>query len=333
MMEKDIFKHTNTTHLSFIGFGTKQDITKNSSSGGIFAMIAEYILKNGGVVYGAAMTYDNGQLECRHLRIEKNDDLVKLQGSKYVHSKTNGIFKQVKNDLDNGRIVLFSGTSCQVYALNSYVGNHGNLYAVDLVCHGVPMDKLFRDYIIFLEKSKKCKITGMTFRLKRKYDLYISGEDKNGKPFKEMISSKKSAYYKMFLQRAGYRKSCYNCLWANIDKPSDCTLGDFIPRQAEIHKYNLNSTEVYSSLIIHTEKGQNLLKNLDDSIKLQSITIEEMLSHHKNLSQPSIASKAGKRLYNIYNRYGMKNLQHFVDFVFILRSVWSYVAIVFNKRG
>lgn len=155
---------------SYVCFDPNTDREGRSSSGGMFALIATYILeKEHGVVYGAAMVYENDILQCKHKRIENTKDLHLLQGSKYMQSHTNGIYKQVKDDLKSGRTVLFSGTSCQVAALKRFVGENDYLFTVDLVCHGVPSDKLFRDYIHFVELKNHCHITNVSFRNKGYY--------------------------------------------------------------------------------------------------------------------------------------------------------------------
>jgi coenzyme F420-reducing hydrogenase beta subunit len=124
-----------------------------SSSGGLFVALAKSILAKQGIVYGAAMVYDNHVLECRHIRVEDEKDLYLLQGSKYVQSRMSGIYTQVKKDLTSGKTVLFSGTSCQVASMRNFVGAQERLFTVDLVCHGVPQDKIYNDYIDFIEKN------------------------------------------------------------------------------------------------------------------------------------------------------------------------------------
>ena len=96
-------------------------------------------------------------------------DIYLLQGSKYIQSRTDGIYKQVKADLKEGRKVLFSGTSCQVASLKRFVGDAPNLYTIDLVCHGVPKEKLFQDYISFYESKNKCTVKNVSFRSKGYY--------------------------------------------------------------------------------------------------------------------------------------------------------------------
>ena len=119
-----------------------------SSSGGAFSAFATEILRNGGVVYGASYEMKNGNYTLQHIRINTLEELPKIQGSKYVQSYIFDVLPCIKTDLELGKKVLFSGTPCQVDALNGYLRKeYDNLYTVDIICHGVPSQKLLNDYI------------------------------------------------------------------------------------------------------------------------------------------------------------------------------------------
>ena len=139
---------------------------KKSSSGGIFSVLARYVLKNNGVVYGAAFN-ENFKLE--HIRIDKQESLYKLMGSKYLQSNTQNTFELVKKDLNDGVNVLYVGTPCQIAGLRSYLGkDYEDLLLVDLVCHGVPSQKLFDKYLTWLKKKNNSSIIEYEFRSKEK---------------------------------------------------------------------------------------------------------------------------------------------------------------------
>jgi coenzyme F420-reducing hydrogenase beta subunit len=124
-------------------------IRKKSSSGGVFTLLANWMLEQGGVVCGAAYTGDCYGVE--HILVEKKDDLDRLRGSKYVQSITGQIYREVKARLDQGTPVLFTGTPCQVAGLHNYLKqkktNTENLYLVDLICHGVPSPLVWEQYL------------------------------------------------------------------------------------------------------------------------------------------------------------------------------------------
>lgn len=144
------------------------DEIERSRSGAAFVAISDYILENGGVVYGAGYAE---HFRVIHKRATSKEERDEFRGSKYVQSDLNNVFRQVKEDLKNGLIVLFSGTPCQTSGLNSFVGKklRDNLFLVDIVCHGVPSPYIWDDYLNFLEKKQGQKICWVNFRDKQEF--------------------------------------------------------------------------------------------------------------------------------------------------------------------
>lgn len=134
-----------------------------SRSGAAFVAISDYVLEQGGVVYGAGY---KDHFRVAHKRATTKEERDEFRGSKYVQSDLTGVFRLVKEDLKNGLTVLFSGTPCQTAGLNSYVGKklRENLILVDIVCHGVPGPFLWRDYLAFIEKKQGGTISVVNFR-------------------------------------------------------------------------------------------------------------------------------------------------------------------------
>lgn len=141
---------------------------ETSRSGAAFIAISDYILEQGGVVYGVGYT---DHFRVVHKRASTTEQRNEFKGSKYVQSDLMDVFKQVKQDLKEGRTVLFSGTACQTAGLNSYIGKilRKNLFLVDIVCHGVPSPYIWRDYIAYLEKKHGADICYVNFRDKQTY--------------------------------------------------------------------------------------------------------------------------------------------------------------------
>lgn len=139
-----------------------------SRSGAAFVAISDYILEQGGIVYGAGY---KDHFRVAHKRATTKEERDEFRGSKYVQSDLSGVFRQVKEDLKNGLTVLFSGTPCQTAGLNSYIGKklRKNLILLDIVCHGVPGPYIWRDYLAYLEKKHNSKIIYVNFRDKEKY--------------------------------------------------------------------------------------------------------------------------------------------------------------------
>ena len=324
---------------AYIGVCDNSELYVNSSSGGIFAAVASSFLERGGVVYGAAMNYQDNYINCQHIRITTPKDLHRIQGSKYVQSKMDGIYKLVKDDLRDGKLVLFSGTSCQVDAVRNYIGDYNNLFTIDLVCHGVPKDKIFHDYVDFIESKHRIKIKDVSFRVKdyssllssSSYVLKIIG--RKGKKCRQyFIPKDKSAYFKLFLARAGYRESCYRCKYASLKKVSDLTLGDFRPSSVEKKQYSLCEDKTYSSIIVHNTRGETLLDNGKSMISVVPMELDEMVKHHSNLQRPSSMSDAGKQLLDIYLKQGMPALQHQIDSGYLKEQIKSIIKRILKRK-
>jgi len=265
-----------------IGKNLNAEIRKNSSSGGIFYALAEKIIDNGGIVYGAAFSNDNST---KHVRISFRKDLLLLQGSKYVQSSTEGIFNLVKNDLQNGLTVLFSGTPCQIAGLQKFLRKkYDNLLSIEIVCHGVPSPAVWARFLKE-EKNKIKKSIPCTESLNQN-DVIISIKDINfrdkrdgwrnyGLSFKTSVYSKsqcndssifidgfKNSYMKGFLGHLYLRPSCHNCFSKNFASNADLTIGDAwgIENYATSNDDNLG----ISLIIINTIKGETAISGLSN---------------------------------------------------------------------
>lgn len=261
-----------------------KDVLKKSQSGGLFAELAKGVLNSGGAVYGAAF---NDLFEVCHIRIDSIDQLYRLQGSKYVQSKTEDIFKAVKNDLDNNLQVLFSGTPCQVAALYSYTGQKKELlHTVDIVCHGVTAPALWKDYLDYIKK-KNGEITRADFRDKSfgwqtHNETFTAGKKK----------IKKNIYRKIYYKNVLLRPSCYGikkdryitaCRYAGLPRVSDVTIGDFwgIKNETDFFK---NANLGISLCIINTQSGSRLFETIKRNVIWQLRDISEALEKQPHLS-------------------------------------------------
>lgn len=189
-----------------------ENIRLKSSSGGMITILAEHILAQNGAVYGVAMSEDCYSAE--FIRITDSNGLEKIRGSKYLQAKLGNTFRQVKEDLESGRTVLFTGTGCQVNGLKAYLGKaYEKLYCVDVICHGAPSPELWREYVEFREKEYDSKVTYVSFRCK-------DDKDWNGFNMKEIDASDKvvhisrhvDPYFSLFVSNLSLRPSCYECL-------------------------------------------------------------------------------------------------------------------------
>lgn len=236
-----------------------------SSSGGVFRLLAEHIVGENGVVIGAAF---DASLHVKHVAATCLDDLKALQGSKYVQSEQAGMYGKVKKYLFEGKMVLYSGTPCQIAGLKSYLGKeHDNLFCIDLICHGVPSPKVWERYLI--EKGNGKDIIRMRFRNKENgiENTTLDYELEDGTTLKEAYAE--SAFIMGFVQNLYVRNSCHCCKFKGYERSSDITLGDFWGLR---HYYpDFGDNYGISAMLIHTAKGQRLLASI--SMKLECLEV------------------------------------------------------------
>ena len=244
---------------TYAGIYNNNEIRENSSSGGIFSALADKF----DVVYGVAMTNDCYGAEI--IRVE--GDISPLRGSKYFQAKVGDTFKQVKKDLEDGRKVLFSGTGCQINGLTMLLGKeYPNLFLLDIICHGTPSPKLWREYAKYQEK-KHGKLESVNFRCKD--DSWIDFGIKENQLY---ISKDTDPFMCMFLRNYCLRPACYDC-HAKHYKKSDMTIADFwgIENVAP----EMNDGRGTSLVITRTEKGQELFDSIKSELKWKEVSYED----------------------------------------------------------
>lgn len=267
---------------------------KQSSSGGIFKVLANYVLENDGVVFGAA--YDK-ELSVNHIKIEKKEELVLLQSSKYVQSNINNTYKEAEEELKKNKLVLFSGTPCQIIGLNSYLmEEYENLITCDLVCHGVPSQKLFRKYLEYLSEKFKSKVIKYNFRSKKKKGWGLISEVETEDRKIRFIEPDFDPYYSNFLDSSTYRENCYKCHYTNYNRVSNITLADFWGINGIHPKFY--SEQGNSLILSNNKKGDEILLKISDKIDLLSTNINEAAKHNKNLIKPSSRPNIRDSIYN-----------------------------------
>lgn len=244
----------NSVIASYLAINNNKAQRVASASGGLFSVIAQYVLGCHGVVFGAA--YDKN-LKVKHIAIENETDLVKLQMSKYVQSDLGNTFRQVNQYLNADRLVLFSGTPCQVAGLKAYIGREdANLLLLDLVCHGVPSPKLFQDYKSALSKKYGSEIQNIYFRSKvlGHHLSTIAVRFSNGK----LIHSRRlvKSYPRLWFAGLASRPSCYACSFKEEDRVSDFTLFDSF-KSAEQYDFKDDDFGL-SNVYIRTQKALDL---------------------------------------------------------------------------
>ena len=275
----------------FIAQTLNTDI-KKSASGGVFASLAKQVIEAGGIVVGVALEYDNEVLEPRYLLVDNLSELDKLLGSKYVQSSTDKIYMVVKEYLIKGKIVLFTGTPCQVDGLKSYLGkDFGNLFCIDIICHGVPSKRLFQDYIKYLESKYNDKIIDFKFRDKTNgWGLTANAYTANSG--NKLIPCYMSSYYDMFLKSYTYRINCYSCKYANKHRVGDLTIGDYWGIEIEHPEIlitnggELDEKQGVSCLIVNNKHGSKFLDLFGTGLSLVYTEYDKVAKHNAQLNGP-----------------------------------------------
>jgi coenzyme F420-reducing hydrogenase beta subunit len=277
----------------------------NSSSGGAFPLLAEYILKNNGKVYGAGF---NEKYNVYHFGIENKSELKCLLGSKYIQSNTQNTFNEVKQYLKDGRMILYTGTPCQIAALKLFLGKqYENLYTADVICHGVPSQLMFDEYAKYLEKKHGGKLIYINFRDKIKYGWSITLrydiQKMNGKIRKYFVPSKLSEYFTGFLRGYILRESCYHCSFASLNRPGDITMGDYWGYQKVLP--NLKHDTGLSIILVNSQKGYNMIQSIKESASIFPLNIEQAkVSENINLFHPTQRPPERDLVYKELRLYG-----------------------------
>lgn len=272
---------------------------ETSRSGAAFIALSDYILEKGGIIYGAGYI---DHFRVAHKRATNKIERDEFKGSKYVQSDLSSIFQQVKQDLKNGLIVMFSGTPCQTAGLNSFVGKklRENLFLVDIVCHGVPGPYVWRDYLSFLEKKYKSPIIQVNFRNKIKFGWAAHFETYT---FKGGVEVNKHSYTYFFSKNIICRKSCEKCYYTNLERPSDITLADFWGWEKSNPNLNKDDKGI-SLLLVNTEKGKHLFNLIIDKLHITPVTLNDCLQPH--LKFPAKANQYRNSFEYDYSHKGFK---------------------------
>ena len=258
-----------------------KSVLMNSTSGGAFSAFAESTLNDGGVVYGCAMSPD---FQVQHIRIEKQSEISKLRGSKYVQSDMRDCFNRISEDLKSGRKVFFTGTPCQVAGLYGFLNkNSEHLLTADIICHGVGSQAYFDKYVEWI-KTKKEGLERIEFRNKKYVGwscgglLTVKGKDV---PF----YNHEHYYYSYFLSGEIYRKSCYSCPYANMNRIGDITLGDFWG--AEGLNIGFDVSEGCSLVIVNSDKGKEAVVRLGEAVESKVVEKQDAVRKNEQLTSPS----------------------------------------------
>lgn len=296
---------------AFAAWNRAEDIRKDSTSGGVFSLLAGYVLECGGVVFGAAM---DGHQHLRHVACFRKEELWRLRGAKYVQSDLGDCYREVKHWLES-RMVLFSGTPCQVDGLYHYLGTRPeNLVTCDLVCHGVPSPGVWEDMVRSIEHRKGKTVQAVRFRNKVTgwKDSHFTVVYTDGSVDSAPLFA--TEYGHAFGRALFLRPSCYRCAYTSVSRVGDFTLGDF---------WGLRSDELpdqqekgVSLLLVNTAHGSHLFDQLP--LAKEKFPLERAIAGNPRLASP-IAQPADRSAF--FASYALEPFEQVRKRFFALRPL------------
>ena len=305
---------------------------KASTSGGFFIAAAAVFIEKGGFVCGCILE----QMKPKHIVTNRMEDVFLMHGSKYVQSDIGNCLCKIGDLLLKNIPVLFTGTSCQVAGLKSYLKikniKPSQLFCIDFICHGVPSEMIWDDYVKFYEKTYNRRVVDFKFRSKK----YGWGKSALGGDYLSSFSyySPKNNIQKLspriddwsflsriwryiFFSNLCLREVCYNCKYSSLNKPSDITMADF---------WGIEKTDIQldyscgcSLIICNTASGEHFLADLKGMHNIAAVEKRDAISEQLNVHQASPSGSNKEKFWNDYLKYG---------FPYVLNYYFNY-----NSRG
>lgn len=319
----------------FAALARNDGLRETSSSGGVFYLLARWVLRNHGVVFGAA--YDE-RMVVKHIAVCSEEGLVRLQGSKYVQSQVGNTYLETRSLLENGKQVLYSGTPCQIAGLRAFLKkDYDRLLAVDILCHGVPSPEVFRLYVDNLQQKHGKRVVDVRFRSKnlgwKNYCTQVLFED--GSSSTEL----KDTYMDGFLKNTYLRESCYQCLYAKAERVGDITLGDFWGYQETAPEHIEDDNRGISLVMVNTESGAHAFNHIKRQLAVAPRKLEEAEKGNPILKKSASKHERAQEFWRDYTsgtEWDSLCAKYFAD-VTEKQDVLSledrkYYAIPYNRR-
>ena len=285
--------------LCFAAFNKSEKEREISSSGGIFVLLAKEIIKNNGVVFGAA--YDRNFM-VYHTGVENCKDLLNILGSKYVQSKVGDSYKKVEVILKQNREVLFAGTTCQIGGLRSYLGKvYPKLYCIDFICLGVPSPQVWEKYLkTFFDDTETVNFKDKT-RGWHRFSLDIKGKNTH---FNR--DGRNTYYFTGYFNGLYSRPSCSECIFKEGNRISDITLADCwgYPVIAP----ELDDNKGLSSIVIHSAKGIKLFEAIKKDLVLKKSEINLIKKYNENYCKSAPLGNRREEFWSDMDRLPYKNV-------------------------
>lgn len=311
-------KYENTPEPECYAVWADDVVRMESASGGAFSLLADYILAQGGVVCGAAWDKD---FNVEHIIIDKQKDLKRLKGVKYIQSSTQKTFSEIKRLLCDNIMVLFVGTPCQVAGLKAFLHKtYDNLYTVDLVCHGAPSPGLWQRYLA--ENGFYGSISDIKFRNK-KYGWSQSLEIYLDKGIVYRGVPPIDVFYETFFILMNTRKSCGHCAFAQISRQGDLTIGDAWNCQV-----TMNDQKGTSEVLVNTDKGKNLFNRVRKNVKkIEKFDLEAAKKGNRALTRSFEQHPFRSRFFKLLSNHSIAEAYKYAvrgEYDVALLGIWFY---------
>ena len=313
--------------VAYACINNDETIRMQSTSGGIFSLLAQKIMEEDGMVIGAGF---DEQFNVNHILVDNVQDLYKIRMSKYVQSNIGEMYKDTKKILEEGKKVLFTGTPCQVEGLKSFlIKDYDNLYTQDIICHGVPSPKIWNLYKDYRKnKDNEKNIEKVEFRNKDKswkeYFLKFSYQDTDYKEYPN-----KDIFMKLFLSNIILRDSCYNCSFKKKSRLSDITLADFWGVNKVLP--NMDDDKGTSLVIVNSTKGEELFNDIQRNIKFEKVSLDEAIKYNPNMIKSSKKNKNSEKYFKKVQKSNFEKLSLKLTKKTFYNKIKNKVKLVIKK--
>lgn len=255
---------------AYVAYHKDRKIRRKSSSGGVFSALASALMLDGGSVYGAA--FDNDFM-VHHIAVRDEDGLEALRGSKYLQSRTEQTFQEVRQELKEGKKILYTGTPCQISGLKKYLREeYDDLYTASILCHGVPSPKVWRIYLQDIQKNYGAKVKQVSFRDKLTGWKYYSMTMLFDNQSRFQSERRENKYMQLFLANVCLRPSCHTCVFKDKNNVADIILGDSWGIQNYMPE--MDDDQGTSVVIVQNEKGDTMLKKAATFLQMREVELD-----------------------------------------------------------
>ena len=296
----------NSNTIAYAAINIDEQVRFNSTSGGIFTLLSQWVLERNGIIFGAV--YDE-KFNVIHCLVECSEDLYRLRGAKYAQSNLGNTYLQVQSNLKEGRYVLFSGTPCQVGGLIAFLGkSYERLFLIDLICHGVPSPKVWQHYITYRSEqdAEGQKPTHINLRSKESgwpgYSICFDYPEKRC----YTATNSQDPYLRGFVNNLYLRPSCYECHFKGNTRQSDFTLGDYWGVWSQMPTYH--DGKGTSVVLLHTQKAKSLWNEITAKMCCTEVDVSLALADNPSALVSSDKSEARNSFFDRYEKEDFQSL-------------------------